>query len=209
MAQAKIQITAAGRTDAGVHARGQVIAFELAEWRHGCDALQNALNAKLPDAIVLRDVDEVSAEFHPRFDAKRRGYRYTIYQATVASPLQRRTSWHCRQALDMATMQAAADNLIGTHNFATFGTPPQGNNCVREVFEATWHKEGRFLYFDIVATAFLKRMVRSIVGSLQLVGSGRWTVEQFVSAMHAADRDRSGAAAPPQGLVLEFVSYDD
>ncbi len=208
MAQAKIQIIGAGRTDTGVHARGQVIAFDIA-WRHDCQTLQRALNAGLPKAIAVRDVEVVSAEFHPRFDAKRRGYRYTIYQSEVASPLRRRTSWHCRAELDVLAMQAAADCLVGEHDFATFGTPPQGNNSVREVFSAEWSTAADYLYFDIVATAFLKRMVRSIVGSLQLVGSGRWTIDQFVEALHAAERARSGAAAPPQGLVLEFVSYDD
>ena len=208
MAQADIQITGAGRTDAGVHARGQVIAFEFAQWRHDAEQLQRALNAQLPEAIVVREVEVASAEFHPRFDAKRRGYRYTIYNAAVPSPLNRRTSWHLHGALDVELMNVAAQHLIGEHDFATFGTPPQGDNTVREVFVARWTQSGSYLFFDIEATAFLKRMVRSIVGSLRLVGSGKWSVDEFSAAFAAAERERSGAAAPPQGLVLEFVSYD-
>lgn len=209
LAQANIQITGAGRTDAGVHARGQVVAFEMPQWRHESIQLQRAVNANLSDAIVLRDVEAVSAEFHPRFDARQRGYRYTIYHANEASPLNRHTSWHIRGNLDIAAMNEAAILLVGEHDFATFGTPPQGNNTVREVFRAQWVARDSYLLFDIVATAFLKRMVRSIVGSLRLVGSGKWTVDEFSSAFAARERSRSGAAAPPQGLVLEFVSYDD
>lgn len=209
LAQANIQIIGAGRTDAGVHARGQVIAFELAQWRHGNVALQKGINALLPRSIAVRDVGVSSAEFHPRFDAKRRGYRYTILNAPVRSPLVEQRAWHLYGPLDVDAMNAAAAHLVGQHDFATFGTPPQGNNTVRDLFKAQWQTNGQYLYFDVEATAFLKRMVRSLVGSLRLVGGGTWSVEDFVTALKARDRSRSGPSAPPQGLVLEFVSYDD
>ncbi|MGB1250851.1 MAG: tRNA pseudouridine(38-40) synthase TruA [Candidatus Promineifilaceae bacterium] len=207
LTQVRIPIVGAGRTDAGVHARGQVISFKLDNWRHGAEALQRALNAKLPKAIAAREVEAVSAEFHPRFDAKRRAYRYTIFNGTVRSPLLRNRVWHLHKPLDIDSMQAASQKLVGTHDFATFGTPPQGNNTVREVFLARCEQQGEFIWFDIEATAFLKRMVRSLVGSLRLVGDGRWTVAQFVNALEQKRREASGPSAPPQGLVLERVDY--
>lgn len=151
----------------------------------------------------------VSAEFHPRFSARRRGYRYTILNTMVRSPLHELRVWQLYGELDIAAMNQAAAHLVGKHDFATFGTPPQGNNTVRDLFRAEWSRDGEFLYFDIEATAFLKRMVRSLVGSLRLVGAGTWSVDDFVAAFQASKRDRSGPSAPPQGLVLEFVSYDE
>lgn len=208
LAQASIQVIGAGRTDAGVHARGQVIAFDFAAWRHGEGRLQRALNGTLPEDIAVRDVQVVSEEFHPRFDALRRGYRYTVWNRPNPSPLRQRYAWHIRQPLDVAAMNVAAAHLIGEHDFATFGTPPQGDNTVRRLFRAEWQQHDDVLQFDIEGTAFLKRMVRSIVGSLRLVGIGRWSVDDFVTAMQAAERSRAGQTAPACGLVLEFVSYD-
>ena len=205
--QVQTPIVGAGRTDAGVHASGQVIAFNLETWRHGLEALQRAMNAKLPKAIAVREVEAVSAEFHPRFDATRRAYRYTIYNAAVRSPLLRNRVWHLHRALDVTKMHEACNHLIGTHDYATFGTPPQGNNTVREVFLAQCKRNGDFITFDIEATAFLKRMVRSLTGSLRLVGDGSWTVAQFVEAFEKRERSASGPSAPPQGLVLERVDY--
>ena len=205
--QVQTPIVAAGRTDAGVHARGQVIGFNLETWRHGPHALQRAMNAKLPKAIAVREVEVVSAEFHPRFDATRRAYRYTIYNAAVRSPLLHNRVWHLHRPLDVAKMHEACSHLIGIHDYATFGTPPQGNNTVREVFLAQCQKDNDFVIFDIEATAFLKRMVRSLVGSLRLVGDGSWAVAQFVEAFEKRERSASGPSAPPQGLVLERVEY--
>ncbi len=186
-----------------------MIAFELDEWRHGGVKLQKGLNALLPRSIAVREVGLSSAEFHPRFDARSRSYRYTILNAPVRSPLVEQRAWHLYGPLDIALMNQAAQKLLGLHDFATFGTPPQGNNTVRDLFRAEWTQSGEYLYFDVEATAFLKRMVRSLVGSLRLVGDGTWSVDDFVSAMDAKERGRSGPSAPPQGLVLEFVRYDD
>lgn len=205
--QVQTSIIGAGRTDAGVHASGQVICFDVDNWRHDASAMQRAMNANLPKAIAVREVEVVSAEFHPRFDAKRRAYRYTIYNAVVRSPLLRNRVWHLHKPLDVTSMNAACQRLIGEHDFATFGTPPQGNNTVRAVFLARCEQKGDFITFDIEATAFLKRMVRSLVGSLRLVGDGNWTVAQFVSAFEKRERSAAGPSAPPQGLVLERVDY--
>ncbi len=208
LAQASIQVLGAGRTDAGVHARGQIITFDMANWRHDEQRLQRALNGTLPRDIAVRKVQIVDETFHPRFDAKRRGYRYTVWNRPTPSPLNRRYAWHIRQPLDILAMNTAASTLIGEHDFGTFGTPPNGNNSVRRVFRAEWQRKDNYLLFDIEGTAFLKRMVRSIVGSLRLVGIGKWSIDDFVAALQAAERGRAGQSAPPQGLVLEFVRYD-
>lgn len=199
-------IVAAGRTDSGVHASGQVVCFDLA-WRHGVDALQRALNVNLPADIAVRQLEVTHAAFHPRFDARRRAYRYQIYNEPVRSPAHRLYSWHVSQPLDMAQMNAAAAHLIGAHDFATFGQPPQGTNTVREVFQAEWRRETELLTFTIEANAFLYRMVRSLVGSLKLVGEGKWTVAAFVTALHGCDRKYITTVAPPYGLFLVSVTY--
>lgn len=207
VAPTPVAITAAGRTDSGVHARGQVIAFDVA-WRHGEEALQRAINANLPPDIVVLSVEEAAADFHPRYDADRRAYEYHFYNGPVRSPLRRRRSWHVPHPLDVERMNEAAGHLVGVHDFATFGQPPQGESTVRHLFRAGWQRQEPLLIFGIEGNAFLYRMVRSIVGSLKMVGDGSWSVEAFVHAFHARDRSRAAATAPPQGLYLVAVAYD-
>lgn len=202
-----VTVTAAGRTDSGVHARGQIISFELA-WRHDVDSLQRAVNASLPADIALLSLSESDPDFHPRYDARRRAYRYYLYNAATRNPLHRLYSWYVRRPLNVAHMNEAARHLVGVHDFATFGQPPQGEVTVREIFRAEWQRQDEMLVFCIEGNAFLYRMVRSIVGSLAAVGRGAWTVDGFVSAFEACDRSRSAATAPPQGLCLHSVSYD-
>ncbi len=201
-----VPIIAAGRTDSGVHASGQVVCFDLA-WRHGSEALQRAWNVNLPADIVIKQLDVTHPHFHPRFDARRRAYCYQIYNQPVRSPVHRLYSWHVSQPLDLVQMNAAAAHLIGTHNFATFGQPPQGTNTIRQVFQAEWRRENDLLTFTIEANAFLYRMVRSLVGSLKLVGEGKWTVTAFVTALHGCDRKYITTVAPPNGLFLVSVTY--
>jgi tRNA pseudouridine38-40 synthase len=201
-----VSVTGAGRTDSGVHALGQVVSFTI-EWRHEPDALARALNANLPRDIAALSVVETSSEFHPRYDAQRRAYKYLVYTAPVRSPLRRLRSWHVSRALDVEAMNRAASFLPGVHDFATFGLPPQGENTVREVFHAGWQEKGECLEFSIEATAFLYRMVRSLVGSLVAVGTCSWQVCDFEAAFAACDRNRSAAAAPPQGLYLASITY--
>ncbi|MBN1180413.1 MAG: tRNA pseudouridine(38-40) synthase TruA [Anaerolineae bacterium] len=201
-----IGLLPAGRTDTGVHAEGQVIAFDT-EWRHPLATLQRALNAVLPPDVAVRDVAAADARFHPRYDARSRRYRYTIYRHPTRSPLVRRTSLHVAAALDLAAMEAAARMLVGWHDFAAFGTPPKGDNTVREVMQATWHSDPPWLFFNIEANAFLYRMVRRIVGTLLQVGLGRMTVAEFQDVLAARGRLQSGPAAPPHGLCLVEVKY--
>ncbi len=206
-ARKSVTLNGSGRTDSGVHAAGQVISFSL-EWQHGCKALRKALNANLPKDIAILQLKQVSPSFHPRFDAQRRAYEYHVHNDPVRQPFKRRYSWHVRQKLDVEKMNRAARSLLGVQDFATFGQPPQGNNSVRELFLANWTRSDYDLTFRIEATAFLYRMVRSIVGSLKLVGEGAWSVEAFVQAFEAADRTHCGTVAPPQGLHLVNITYE-
>lgn len=204
--QEAVTVLAAGRTDAGVHAAGQVIAFDTA-WRHGLDDLQRALNAVLPADVAVLEVAEAAPDFHPRYDARSRRYRYTIYNAPVRWPLARRYSLHVPEPLDVTALQQAAQCLVGEHDFAAFGQPPQGESTVRQVFVAEWGGESPWLTFDIEANAFLYRMVRSIVGTMLLVGRGEMSVEEFAAVLASCDRSRAGPTAPPHGLCLMKIEY--
>jgi tRNA pseudouridine38-40 synthase len=211
----QVGVTGAGRTDAGVHATGQVIAFDVT-WKHPTGDLKNALNATLPEALAVWQLEEAEPNFHPRFDATSRTYRYRLWQAPVQNPLGRNRQWHVRERLDTAAMERAAAQLLGEHDFATFGTPPQGpgRNTRRTVYQAAWtaqeaREPGACIHeFTIEANAFLYRMVRSLVGTLREVGAGRITPDTFGEILAAADRTRSGPSAPPQGLTLIGVKYE-
>lgn len=207
VAQETITILAAGRTDAGVHAAGQVIALDTA-WRHGVGALQRALNAVLPADIAVRDVEEAAPDFHPRYDARSRCYRYTLYNAPVRWPQGRRYSLYVATPLDVEAMQQAARYLVGEHDFAAFGQPhKQGGATVRRMLMAGWGGKAPGLFFDIEANAFLYRMVRSIVGTLLQVGKGKMGAEEFATVLASQDRSQAGPTAPPQGLCLMEVKY--
>jgi tRNA pseudouridine38-40 synthase len=184
------------------------ISFELA-WRHDGQTLLRAINAYLPDDIALVSLSGASPSFHPRFDARRRVYQYYIYNQPVRSPLHRLYSWHVKRPLDLEAMNAAAAHLPGTHDFATFGRPTQGDSTVRELFRADWRQDGNFIVFEVEGNAFLYRMVRSLVGALCAVGRHDWTVDDFVAAFRAADRSIAATTAPACGLVLVSVSYDE
>jgi len=204
-----VTVIGAGRTDSGVHATGQVIAFNL-EWSHGPETLARALNANLPRTIAARDVSDCEAGFHPRFSASGRRYRYSIYNAPTRSPLRERFAWRAWPKLEVAALQAASGQLIGRRDFGTFGTAPEaGGHTLRTVREARWSgpDEDETFNFYIEADAFLYRMVRSLVGTLKLVGSGDWSPADFESAMAAADRRQSATPAPPNGLCLIEVIY--
>jgi tRNA pseudouridine38-40 synthase len=203
---AKTRVVGAGRTDSGVHASGQVVSF-AAVWRHGLPDLHRALNAVLAADLSILEMDLAPGGFHPRFSATRRAYRYTILNRPWRSPLERRIAWQIAQRLDLDRMADASLSLIGTKDFATFGQPPQGVNTVRTVFRAGWQAEGSRLWFDIEANAFLYRMVRSIVGTLVLVGRGQLSPQEFESFLLARDRSLIKRLAPAHGLCLMRVDY--
>jgi tRNA pseudouridine38-40 synthase len=208
----QVTLKAAGRTDTGVHATGQVIGFEL-DWRHSPEDLGRALNANLPDALAVQSLDEAEQGFHPRFDARSRVYEYTLYAAPVRQPLLNRFAWHvpANGLLDVETMQRAASCLIGVRDFATFGQPLQGESTVREVMRsellATPQPGGQLIRYRIEANAFLYRMVRRLVGALVRVGSGDLSLDEFEGAFRAADGTWPNQAAPAHGLCLVEVRY--
>jgi tRNA pseudouridine38-40 synthase len=212
-------VTGAGRTDAGVHATGQVIAFD-SDWQHSEADLLRALNATLPEDIVVQRLERAAPDFHPRYDALSRAYVYRVYQAPVRQPLLDRTVWWVRGApvLDMALMNQAAARLVGTHDFASLGTPPRGEKGTtrRTVFDSMWveehaplHLEGvaRILAYRIEADAFLYRMVRSATATLVEVGTGRLSLEAFEAVFQARDRAKVRHLAPAHGLTLIKVNY--
>lgn len=202
------QVLSAGRTDAGVHAEGQVIAFDVA-WRHPLGDLRRGMNALLPSQIAVSRLEVVAPTFHPRYAAVRRWYRYTLYRSTERNPLVARFSLHVARPLDVVAMNRAASMLVGRQDFAAFGSPPVGENTVREVFRAAWTEQGLWLYFDIEADAFLYRMVRLLVGTLLRVGEGVLTPEDFGDILRTRDRRRAGPAVAAQGLCLKAVFYAD
>jgi tRNA pseudouridine38-40 synthase len=201
-----VRIDGAGRTDAGVHAVGQVIAFNTA-WKHSLADLHRALNATLPRDIIVSDLKIAADDFHPRFSALSRSYRYTIINQTWPSVLQRRYACHVREKLKVEAMRAASRFLLGTHDFASFGHSPQGEITIREVTQAEWTTDGVCLMFDVTANAFLYRMVRTIVGTLLQVGMGRLTPNEIEPILAAHDLRRSAAPAPAHGLCLRRVTY--
>lgn len=203
-------VTGAGRTDAGVHATGQVIVFE-SDWRHGMNALTKALNISLPEDVAVRDLAECSADFHPRFDAQSRMYEYTVIAGGVRQPLRRRTTWQLERKPEPAMMNSAAAHLVGSHDFAAFGSAPSGREeetTVREVLKAAWREDGRDgLVFTIEANAFLFRMVRRLVLALVRVGQGQLSANEFLGILESRDAQRIKGLAPACGLCLVNVTY--
>lgn len=201
------RIRYAGRTDAGVHAEGQVIAADLL-WRHSLADLERAWNALLPADIAVRQVAAVvDASFHPRFSARSRVYRYTVWTAPWRSPLHERYTHHEPRPLDVERMNQAAALLVGLHDFASFGQPTQGDSTVRQVMRADWQRTGWTLHFEIEANAFLKRMVRTIVGTLLETGKGQRSVESVGEVLAAQNRALAAPPAPACGLCLVEVKY--
>lgn len=203
------RIVGAGRTDAGVHAEGQVIHFD-AHWTRSTTELLRGWNALLPPDIVVRSLSVTSEAFHARHSARSKTYRYVIRNHLLRCPLSRFYAWHLSFPLDITLMKEATSHLMGTHNFAAFGQPTDGTpSTVREVLHADWcvDEPGEFLSFMIVATGYLRYMVRSLVGTLVLVGRGKLTPDEFAAILGSGERNRSGPTAPPHGLRLISIEY--
>ncbi len=200
------RVVGSGRTDSGVHARGQVIGFHT-EWRHPLPDLERALNAVLPADVAVRELQVAQQDWHPRFSARRRHYRYTVLSQALRSPLDRRYAYLVTVPLDLTLLQAASELLVGEHDFASFGRPTQGENTVRYVFSARWQQDGACFAFDVVGNAFLRSMMRSLAGSLLQVGAGAWPVKRVGEVLAARDRAQAAAPAPACGLCLMSVGY--
>lgn len=206
----KIAVIGSGRTDAGVHALGQVASFKCVT-RLGPGTIQKALNSLLPGAIVIRECEPAAPTFHARYDAKSKTYRYRILNHPLAVAVGRQYAWHLRRPLDLDAMRRAAALLVGRHDFSAFeGAGSPRSHAVRQVFRAFIDREAKaeFLAFDIEADGFLRFMVRNIVGTLVLVGSGKIGVAEFEEILLSEERERAGATAPPQGLFLMCVNYE-
>jgi tRNA pseudouridine38-40 synthase len=205
--QDTIRIVGAGRTDSGVHARGQVISFETG-WVHTPDELLTACNANLPPDIALQSAEPAPIGFDARRSAFARTYRYVINNRTVRTPLRDRSAWHVRRQLEAPAMHAAIQGYIGVHDFAAFGNPPKpGKSTAREMLAARCWRELDWITIELTANAFLQGMVRRIVGALVMLGSGHLSSAEFANLLHARNKQLVKWKAPPQGLCLWAVEY--
>lgn len=201
-------LLAAGRTDTGVHASGQVIAFDL-EWNHPEEDLRNALNAGLPADVSARAVQKAHADFHPRYDAHSRTYRYRLFCDEVRQPLRERFAWRVWPSVDPDRLRQASALLEGTHDFAAFGTPPRpSSSTVRTVFQAGWQPNGDEQVFEICANAFLYHMVRRLVAVQVEAAQGRIDVEWISDALSGRQEAAQIGLAPACGLALIDVRYN-
>jgi tRNA pseudouridine38-40 synthase len=208
--EARIVIRGAGRTDAGVHATGQVIDFALPTWRRDITTLRHALNAMLPRDVAIVDITRVDEDFHARFAATSRAYVYTILNTPLRHPLYERLALHEATPLDAELMNAAVHLLVGEHDFGSFGratTPSQ--STVRTLLEAKVWRDGDFVKVGLAANGFLFRMVRSLVGSLLPIGRGAAPPEWIVEVLNARHRKAAAKVIAPNGLCLVAVCYPD
>lgn len=203
-----VELIGSGRTDTGVHARGQVANF-LSHTNHSIETIQKGMNSLLPDDIVIREMMETALSFHSQFAAKRKTYRYHIRNADLPSAIDRRYEWFIRRALNESDMDEAASFLVGSHDFKSFETVGSPRtHTIRTVSKAGMAKpDPTHLIFEIEANGFLRHMVRNIMGTLVEVGLGRISIERFREILLARDRRAAGATAPPQGLFLMQVEY--
>ena len=204
-----VRVTAAGRTDAGVHADAQVVSFDTASTITPRGLVQ-VLRTTLPDDVWVRESAETGPDFDARRSARQRWYRYALWRGH----LRPSTAWVGRtleqpDRLDIPAMRAATRSLVGTHDFAAFATrPSEERSTVRTVFAADWRElNQQLLLFEICANAFLQHMVRGAVGSLLWVGAGRWSPEEFTAALASKDRRAAGPNAPASGLTLHRIDY--
>lgn len=212
-----VDLVCAGRTDSGVHARGQVVSFDVPAGTHvDVDEVVRRVNRQTAPAVVVRDA-AIAPGFDARHDARARRYRYTLLNAPVPDPLLASQAWWVPEPLDVRAMQAACDPLLGEHDFAAFCRKPTARRdgtipgTTRRVTDAEWEfptDEG-VMYFWIEANAFCHQMVRSIVGLLVEVGKGKRHVSDVMQVLRGRERQANAEPAPPHGLVLWAVTYDD
>lgn len=197
----------AGRTDAGVHASGQVIGVDL-DWYHSADELQRAINTNLPPDVVVRSVIPVPDDFHPRYSAQARCYRYRLFYDDTRNPLRERYAWRVWPAASLSTLQELASYLIGIHDFMAFGTPPKkGGITIREIFQANWQYDLGELVFEIVGNAFLYHMVRRLVSVQVEIGQGKRLPENLTHLLKGEVDSPIERLAPAHGLTLVKVIY--
>jgi tRNA pseudouridine38-40 synthase len=208
VARHDVELTCAGRTDAGVHAWGQVVSFE-SEVGLDVGRLQAAVNSMLGPEVVVRSCETVALGFDARHGARWRRYRYTILNRSVPDPFRDRFVWWLAEPLDLRALRLAADVFVGEHDFSTFCRKgPEGSSLTRRVLDSRWIDEGDgVIRYEIRANAFCWQMVRAIVGTLVEVGIGKRRPGELLGALRAADRGAAGQLAPPRGLCLWEVGY--
>jgi len=202
-----VTVHGAGRTDAGVHALGQVANAQVT-FAHDTATLIRALNAQLPEDVRVLAVEEVAPEFHARFSARSKTYRYQIRHGRIADPFERLYVWHMPERLRVEAMRAAADVLVGTHDFAAFqsaGSPTR--DTVRTLTSSTLTDDDGRMTYEVSGNGFLRHMVRAIVGTLVAIGRGFREPESMSSLLQGSARAEAGPTAPPLGLFLVRVDY--
>lgn len=210
---AAVTVAGAGRTDAGVHALGQVASFKLTSAIAAGDLVQ-ALNATLPDDVRVLSAEQAVEGFHARFSARSKVYRYRISNTRLMSPFQRRFAWHISRRLDVGAMQQAGRELLGEHDFSCFQAKGgKVRTATRTITHSGWAEEplaggGRLLTYEVGGTGFLKYMVRNVIGTLIEVGDGRRTAASLRDLLVSRNRAAAGPTAPPTGLYLVRVDYD-
>ncbi len=211
-----VAMSCAGRTDKGVHALGQVVSFDADAARMAdqadIDRLARALNRMLNPAIAVFSAAGAADDFDARFSCAARSYRYRVHNAPVVDPLAAARMWHVRQPLDVAAMDRAARQVIGSHDFASFAKRNRSRpdeSLVREVLAAGWTRHGDAVELEITAASFAHQMVRSLVAMFVDIGRGRRRPDDMAAALAARDRSEAPSPAPPHGLVLVEAHYPD
>lgn len=210
---APIDLVVAGRTDAGVHAWGQVVSFDAPAGSFDPVGLQRSLNRQLAPTIVIREVAEAAADFHARFSATARRYRYSVLNRPWGDPFLAATTWHVPEPLDLGALRLACDPLVGEHDFTSFCRTPKGQpeaSLVRRVAEARWTVAGDgLLWFEIEATSFCQQMVRAVVGTVVAMGTGRRRAGEMSGILVRRRRAAAERVAPAHGLCLRLVRYGE
>ena len=204
-----VQTVGAGRTDAGVHALGQVVSVADAPDDIDETKVRDALNAMLAPSIAVSSVRKVDDDFQARFSALSRMYVYALLVGEVPDPFLAKTTLYHPEPLDVAAMNEAAGSLTGSHDFSSFGRVPEGASAERLLYELKCWKTGDVVRIRARANAFIQQMVRSLVGTLVHVGEGRRDPSEMGAILDARDRAAAGPVAPPHGLCLVSVEYDD
>lgn len=207
-----LDITCAGRTDTGVHAWGQVVHFDLPQslfQRADAGRMQAIFNRHLAPTIVIRETQIVDNDFHARFSATARRYRYTVLNAQLPDPFRTRTTWWVPHALDLDAMNAAGESIVGERDFSSFCRRPDATaSLTRNVHHAIWQRlDDDVVQLDIQASSFCHQMVRSLTGMFVAIGRSKRSVEEMASVLDARDRQKAASPAPPEGLCLWEVQY--